>query len=307
MKKNLGDKIFKGIAYVFGFSILFLLFFMVYEMYQGSKLSMSEFGLGFIFQKDWNPVEENFGALTFIYGTIVSSLIALLIATPISVGIGIYLVEVAPKWVRNVVGFMIELLAAIPSIVYGLWGIFVLAPIIAEDVAPFVDKTLGQIIPFFRGPSFGVGLITAGIILAIMITPTIASIAKEVIMTVPNSQREAALALGATKWEMIRMAVLTYARTGIIGGMIIGLGRAIGETMAVTMVIGNRPAIAETIFQPAYSMASVIANEFTEASSNLYLSALIEIGLLLFGVTLLINISARLLIWSVSKGVQEVK
>ncbi len=276
-------------------------------MYQGSKLAIGEFGWGFITGSKWNPIEEEFGAFPFIYGTLVSSFIALLIATPISVGIGIYLVEVAPKWVRDTVGFLIELLAAIPSIVYGLWGIFILAPMISENVAPFFDKTIGRVIPFLQGPSHGVGLITAGIILAIMIIPTIASISKEVIMTVPNSQREAALAMGATKWEMIRMSVLTYARTGIIGGMIIGLGRAIGETMAVTMVIGNRPAIAKTIFQPAYSMASVIANEFTEASSNLYLSALIEVGLLLFAVTLIINIIARLLIWTVSRGIQEVK
>jgi len=307
LKRRLGDKIFKTVAYIFGLSILFFLILMIFEMYRGSKLSIDEFGWSFITGSKWNPIEEEFGAFPFIYGTLVSAFIALFIATPISVGIGIFLVEIAPKWIQNTVGFLIELLAAIPSIVYGLWGIFILAPMISDNVSPFVDKTLGRVIPFFQGPSHGVGLITAGIILAIMIIPTIASISKEVIMAVPNSQREAAHALGATKWEMIRMSVLTYARTGIIGGMIIGLGRAIGETMAVTMVIGNRPAIAKTIFQPAYSMASVIANEFTEASSNLYLSALIEVGLLLFVVTLFINIIARLLIWSVSRGIQEVK
>ncbi|KXG42896.1 phosphate ABC transporter permease subunit PstC [Tepidibacillus decaturensis] len=307
LKKHHGDKLFKGIAYLFGFSVVFLLFLMIYEMYSGSKLSIAEFGWDFIFNSKWDPVEEKFGAWPFIYGTVVSSIIALLIATPISVGIGIYLVEIAPKWVRSSVGFMIELLAAIPSIVYGLWGIFILAPFIRKYIAPIFINTLGEFIPYFSGPAYGVSLFTAGVILAIMIIPTIASISKEVIATVPNTQREAALALGATKWEMIRTAVLTYARTGILGGMIIGLGRAIGETMAVTMVIGNRPSIPKSIFDPAYTMASVIANEFTEASSNLYLSALIEIGLVLFGVTLLINIIARLLVWSVSKGTQEVK
>jgi len=307
LKKRFGDKIFKGLAYFFGISIFLLFLLMIFEMYRGSRLSIDEFGWGFIFSSDWNPVAQHYGALPFIYGTIVSSLIALLIATPISVGIGIYLVEVAPRWIRQPIGFLIELLAAIPSIVYGLWGMFVLAPIIRSYIAPIFQDTLGTFIPFFGGASYGIGLFTGGVILSIMIIPTIATISREVIMTVPDSQREAALALGATKWEMIRTAVLTYGRTGILGGMIIGLGRAIGETMAVTMVIGNRPSIPESIFDPAYTMASVIANEFSEASSNLYLSALIEIGLVLFGVTLLVNIIARLLVWSVSKGTQEVK
>lgn len=297
------DILFKFIAYLFGLAILLLLGLIIFEMYKGSSLSISKFGLNFIFDSKWDPVTEEFGALPFIYGTIVSSLIALLIATPISVGIAIFLVEVAPAWFRNSVGFLVELLAAIPSIVYGLWGIFILAPIIREDISPIFINTLGKFIPFFKGPSFGVGLFTAGLLMAIMIIPTIASISREVITAVPNSQREASLALGSTKWEMIRNAVIPYARSGIMGAMIIGLGRAIGETMAVTMVIGNRPEIAKSIFDPAYTMASVIANEFAEASSNIYLSALIEIGLVLFAVTLLINIIARLLLWSVSRAV----
>ncbi|GAW27802.1 phosphate ABC transporter permease subunit PstC [Carboxydocella sp. ULO1] len=305
--KKYADTIFKGIAYAFGFAILALLGLMVWEMYVGAGLAIEKFGLKFIFDTNWDPVAEEFGALPFIYGTVLSSLIALLIAAPISVGIAIFLVEVAPRWFREPVGFLVELLAAIPSIVYGLWGIFVLAPIIRNYIAPVIISTLGKIFPFFRGPSFGVGLLTAGILLAIMIIPTIAAISREVILAVPQNQREAALALGATKWEMIQKVVLVYARSGILGAMIIGLGRAIGETMAVTMVIGNRPEIAKTIFDPAYTMASVIANEFTEASSNLYLSALIEIGLVLFAVTLLINIFARLLIWSASGGVRGVK
>ena len=296
------DIVFKFAAYLFGVSIVFLLGLMVFEMYQGASLSLAEFGLGFIFDGTWDPVTEEFGALPFVYGTIVSSLIALIIATPISVGIAIFLVEVAPSWFRNSVGFLVELLAAIPSIVYGLWGIFVLAPIIRETVAPVFINTLGKFIPFFKGPSFGVGLFTAGLLLAIMIIPTISSITREVITAVPDAQREASLALGSTKWEMIRHAVLPYARSGIMGAMIIGLGRAIGETMAVTMVIGNRPEIAKSIFDPAYTMASVIANEFAEASSNIYLSSLIEVGLLLFAVTLFVNIIARLLLWSVSRN-----
>jgi phosphate transport system permease protein len=307
VKTNLGDRLFKGIAYAFGFLIIALLCTMIYEMYRGSGFAMREFGFSFIFSSEWDPVTEELGAWPFIFGTIFSSLLALIIATPISVGIAIYLVEVAPKWIQTVIGSLVELLAAIPSIVYGLWGIFVLAPFIRNYIAPIFTETLGTFIPLFGGPSYGVGMFTAGVILAIMITPTIAAISREVILTVPNSQREAAIALGATKWEMISTAVLTYARSGILGAMIIGLGRAIGETMAVTMVIGNRPEIPESIFAPAYTMASVIANEFAEASSNLYLSALIEIGLILFGVTIIVNTLARLLVWSVSRGTQEVK
>lgn len=298
---------FKAIAYIFGCSIIAMLGLMVWEMFRGSSFSFAKYGLGFLFSSDWDPVMEEFGAWPFIYGTIVSSLLALVIATPISIGIAIFLVEIAPKWFRDVVGFLIELLAAIPSIVYGLWGIFVLGPIIREYIAPVFINTLGTFIPFFAGPSFGVGMFTAGVILAIMIIPTIASISREVLSVVPDAQREAALALGATRWEMIRTAVLTYARSGILGAMIIGLGRAIGETMSVTMVIGNKPEVPDSIFDPAYTMASVIANEFNEASSDIYLSTLIEIGFLLFAVTLVVNIIARFLVWSTSRGVQEAK
>ncbi|MFT9850412.1 phosphate ABC transporter permease subunit PstC [Aneurinibacillus sp. REN35] len=307
MKKRYGDQLFKAIAYVFGCSIIAMLGLMVWEMFRGSSFSFAKYGFNFLFSSDWDPVMEEFGAWPFIYGTIVSSLLALAIATPISIGIAIFLVEIAPKWFRDIVGFLIELLAAIPSIVYGLWGIFVLGPIIREYIAPVFINTLGTFIPFFAGPSFGVGMFTAGVILAIMIIPTIASISREVLSVVPDAQREAALALGATKWEMIRTAVLTYARSGILGAMIIGLGRAIGETMSVTMVIGNKPEVPDSIFDPAYTMASVIANEFNEASSDIYLSTLIEIGFLLFAVTLLVNIIARVLVWSTSRGVQEAK
>ncbi len=307
MNIRFGDRLFKGIAYVFGALILILFLMMIIKLYQGSGATIAEYGFSFIFGSEWSPYNDVFGAWPFIIGTIVSSLLALLIAAPISIGIAIYLVEVAPKWIRTPVGFMVELLAAIPSIVYGLWGIFILAPFVRNHIAPIFTETLGTKIPLFAGPSYGVGLLTAGIVLAIMIIPTIASISREVIRTVPDSQREAAYALGATKWEVISTSVLTYARSGILGAMIIGLGRAIGETMAVTMVIGNAAKIPQSIFDPAYTMASVIANEFTEATSNLYVSALIEIGLLLFFVTIFVNVIARLLVWSVSRGTQEVK
>ncbi|XEC93320.1 phosphate ABC transporter permease subunit PstC [Paenibacillus tarimensis] len=303
----MGDRLFKWIVYGFGLSIIVLFILLIFELYKGSLVSIKEFGLSFIYGSDWKPNRDIYGAWPFIFGTIVSSLIALLIATPISIGIAVFLVELAPRWIRTPVGYLVELLAAIPSIVYGIWGIFVLAPFVREYVSPALINTLGRFIPYFAGPSFGVGLITASIVLAIMIIPTITAISREVINTVPDTQREASYALGATKWEMISTSVLTYARSGILGAMIIGLGRAIGETMAVTMVIGNRPIIPQTIFDPAYTMASVIANEFTEATSDLNVSALIEIGLVLFAVTLFVNMIARILVWSFTRGTQEVK
>jgi phosphate transport system permease protein len=302
-----GDRLFKWIVYGFGMSIIALFLIFIFKLTQGSWISIRETGLSFIYGTEWKITKDIYGAWPFIFGTILSSLIALAIATPISVGIAVYLVELAPKWIRTPVGYMVELLAAIPSIVYGLWGIFVLAPIVREYINPAIANTLGKFIPFFSGPSYGIGLLTASIVLAIMIIPTIAAISREVITSVPDTQREAAYALGATKWEMISTSVLTYARSGILGGMIIGLGRAVGETMAVTMVIGNRAAIPNTIFDPTYTMASVIANEFPEATSSLFTSALIEIGLVLFGVTLFVNMVARLLIWSFTRGTQEVK
>ena len=304
---NIGDRLFKGIAFFFGFILIALIALIISELFNSSTASFQEFGFGFLTGQVWSAGEDIFGALPFIMGTILSSIIALFIATPLAVGIAIYLVEMAPDWISKPVGFLVELLAAIPSIIYGMWGIFVLGPFLIKYVAPPITETLGETIPLFAGPFYGVGLVTAGIVLAIMILPTIASISRDVLHTVPYTQREGAYGIGATKWEMIRIAVLTYARSGILGAMIIGLGRAIGETMAVALVIGNNNSVPESIFQPAATMASVIANEFGEASTGLLRSALFEIGLVLFVVTFLVNLLARVLVWSISRGTQEVK
>jgi phosphate transport system permease protein len=271
------------------------------ELVLRSQLTLHKFGLSFFFKSAWDPVNGNFGAFPFIYGTLVSSFVALLIAVPLSIGLAVFLTEMCPRPLRSPLAFLTELLAAIPSVVYGLWAVFVLVPLLREHVNPLLGKTLG-FTGFFTGPNYGIGMLAAGVILAIMILPIISSLTREVMTAVPNMQREAVLALGATRWEMIRMGVLRNARIGIVGAVILGLGRALGETMAVTMVIGNRPEIAKSLFAPGYSMASVIANEFSEASDDLYLSALIEIGLALFLVTIVVNAIARLLVWAVTRG-----
>jgi phosphate transport system permease protein len=264
-----------------------------------SMLAIRRFGFGFLTSQHWNPIRGEFGALPFIYGTVVSSLIALLISVPLSLGIAIFLVEQAPLYVARPIGFLVELLAAIPSVVYGLWGIFVLAPFLRVYVEPPLAKWLGWL-PLFRGSITGIGLLTGGIILAIMVTPIISAVVRDVLASVPGSQREAALALGATKWEMIRV-VLVNGAPGIAGAVILGLGRALGETMAVTMVIGNRPEISLSLFEPSYTIASAIANEFTEATEDLYLSSLVELGLILFLVTFIVNGIARVLVWNVTR------
>ena len=264
-----------------------------------SLLSIRRFGFGFLTSQHWNPVKGEFGALPFVYGTVVSSLIALLISVPFSLGIAVFLVEQAPQYVARPIGFLVELLAAIPSVVYGLWGIFVLAPFLRVYVEPPLAKWLGWL-PLFRGSITGIGLLTGGIILAIMVTPIISAVVRDVLAAVPGTQREAALALGATKWEMIRV-VLVNGAPGIAGAVILGLGRALGETMAVTMVIGNRPEISPSLFEPSYTIASAIANEFTEATDDLYLSSLVELGLILFLVTFIVNGIARLLVWNVTR------
>jgi phosphate transport system permease protein len=250
----------------------------------------------------WDPVAGDFGALPFLYGTLVSSLLALVIAVPLAVALAVFITEMCPPRLKGVLAFTTELLAAIPSVIYGLWAIFVLVPLLRQYVQPFLKHTLGWT-GFFEGPPYGIGMLAAGIILAIMVVPIVSAITREVLSAVPRQQREAALALGATRWEMIRIGVLRNARAGILGGVILGLGRALGETMAVTMVIGNRPEIAKSLFAPGYTMASVIANEFSEATGDLYLSALIEIGLALFIVTMIVNALARLLVWGVTRGV----
>jgi phosphate transport system permease protein len=261
--------------------------------------SIRQFGFHFLTGRVWDPVKDEFGALPFVYGTIASSLIALLISVPFSLGIAIFLVEQAPHYIARPVGFLVELLAAIPSVVYGLWGIFVLAPVLRKYVEPALAKVLG-FLPLFQGTITGIGLLTGGIILAIMVTPIISAVVRDVLAAVPGSQREAALALGATKWEMIRV-VLVNGAPGIAGAVILGLGRALGETMAVTMVIGNRPQISPSLFEPSYTIASAIANEFTEATGDLYLSALVELGLILFLVTFVVNGIARVLVWNVTR------
>jgi phosphate transport system permease protein len=266
-----------------------------------SNLSWHAFGLKFFFRSEWDPVNDQFGALPFVYGTLVSSALALLIAVPLAIGVAVYITEMSPRWLRGALAFTTELLAAIPSVIYGLWAIFVLVPLLRKYVQPLLARYLGWT-GFFDGPPYGIGMLAAGIILAIMVVPIISSITREVMTAVPQQQREAVLALGATRWEMIRTGVLRNARAGIAGGVILGLGRALGETMAVTMVIGNRPEIAKSLFAPGYSMASVIANEFSEATGDLYLSALVEVGLALFIVTIIVNIVAQFLVWTVTRG-----
>jgi len=300
-RANYGDRVFKLILTLAAILIPVLLAFLVYELWTGSKLAIDRFGLSFVTSSTWDPVAEEFGAFPLIFGTLLSSLIALLIAVPLSLGVAIYLTEFAPKVVRQPVAFLIGLLAAIPSVVYGLWGIFVLIPALRTSAFPLLRKTLG-FLPFFQGPIYGPSMLAAGIILAIMVMPYVMSVSREVLLAVPNTQREAALALGATRWEAVTTAVVPYARSGLIGAIILGLGRALGETMAVTMVIGNRHEIAASLFAPGYTMAAAIANEFSEAVGDMHLSALAYVAFLLFVVTVLINAGARLLIWRVARG-----
>jgi len=297
---NVGDFVFRRVTAFVAALVVLVLGAIALAMVRGSQLSLAKFGFGFVLTSVWDPVRDVYGALPFIYGTLASSLLALLIAVPISLGVAIFLSELAPEWLRSPVGFLVELLAAVPSVVYGLWGIFALAPWLRESVEPFLAKYLG-FLPLFQGAQHGFGLLAGGIILAIMITPTISSVSREVLRAVPSALREGALGLGATRWEAVRITVLPYARSGLVGATILGLGRALGETMAITMVIGNRAEISSSLFAPSYTMASVIANEFTEATGELYLSSLAEVGLLLFVVTVLLNIVARVLVWRVGR------
>jgi phosphate transport system permease protein len=295
------DRAFRGVVLLCALAVLAMVGLIFFELVSQSRLSLSKFGFKFLVKQIWDPVAEDFGALPFIYGTVVSSFVGLVIAVPLSVGTALFLTEICPLRIRAVLSLLVELLAAIPSVIYGLWGIFVLAPFIRVHVEPFLARYFGWT-GLFEGPKYGWGMLAAGMIIAIMILPIIASITREVITAVPRVQREAALALGATKWEMLRIAVLRNARPGIFGAVILGLGRALGETMAVTMVIGNRPEIARSLFAPGYTMASVIANEFSEATGDLYLSSLVEIGLALFIVTIVVNALAQLLVWTVTRG-----
>lgn len=297
-----GDIVYRSLTTAFAVAIPVLLAFITWEVVAAAWPALRQFGFGFLTSSEWDPVRNQFGAAPMIFGTIVSSLLALLLAAPLALGVAIFLSEFSPHWLRQPVSFLVDLLAAIPSVVYGLWGIFVLLPILREHVMPFLATTLGLgRTPFFSGPAYGNSMLAASVILAIMILPYISAVSREVLMAVPRSQREAALAMGATKWEMIRDAVIPYARSGILGGVILGLGRALGETMAVTMLIGNRHEISASLFAPGYTLASVIANEFAEATNELHTAALMACGAVLLVVTLVVNAIARWLVWSVAR------
>ena len=298
---NVGDRVYRGALTVLAVTLPLLLAALVSELVVSAWPAIRRFGLHFLWTSVWDPVAGVFGAAPMIFGTLASSLLALVIAVPLSLGVAIFLTEFAPKWVRQPIAFLVELLAAIPSVVYGLWGVFVLIPFLRAHVVPPLRAVLGWT-PFFDGVFYGNSLLAGGVILAIMIVPYIAAVSREVLLAVPGSQREAALGMGATRWEAVWTAVVPYGRAGLIGAVILGLGRALGETMAVTMLIGNRHDIGLSVLQPAYTMAAAIANEFSEATTNLYLSALFEVGLLLFVSTVVVNALARLLIWQVARG-----
>jgi phosphate transport system permease protein len=299
----IGDKVYSALVTCFALCVPALLLLIAVEIAVAGWPAFHKFGLSFLTSSSWDPVKGVFGAAPAIYGTLVSSVVALVIATPLALGVAIFLSEFSPAKLRQPVAFLVDLLAAIPSVVYGLWGIFVLLPLLRTAVMPFLRDTLHLgVLPLFAGPAYGPSMLAAGLILAIMILPYISSVSREVLLAVPRSQREAALALGATKWETISGAVLPYAKSGIIGGIILGLGRALGETMAVTMLIGNRPQISASLFAPGYTMASLIANEFSEASGDLHLSALMAVGFTLFVITVIVNGVARWLVWQVSRS-----
>src|SRR5580658_4860296 len=293
------DIAFKWVATLAAAMIVALIILVGWQLYAGSRLSIAKFGAGFLWSSEWDPVQEKFGALPFIFGTLVSSLLALLIAVPLGVATALFLTELAPLKVRQPIVMAIEMLAAVPSVIFGLWGIFILIPWLRDHLFVWLKHYLG-FLPFFQGPIYGLSMLAAGIIIAIMILPIVTSISREILRSVPNLQREAAYALGATRWEVLRIAVLSYARRGLFGAAILGLGRALGETMAVTMVIGNRPVISASLFAPGYTLASVIANEFTEATGDLYLNSLFELGLVLLVVTILVNMVAQVMLKSMT-------
>jgi phosphate transport system permease protein len=290
-----GDEIVRLITFLFAASVVLITLLLVFELWQGSALPRHKFGLNFLATSLWDPIGDQFGALPFIFGTLVTSAVALLIAVPLGIGAAIFLAELAPARVSDTLEFFIDLLAAVPSVIYGLLGFLTVVPIMRDYVQPALKKSLG-FIPLFSGPSYGIGFLSAGVILAIMVIPYIISVSREVLLSVPRDQREAALSLGATRWESTWKVVVPFARTGILGSIFLALARALGETMAVTMVIGNTPTISASLFSPGYSIAAVIANEFTEATGDLYLGSLIELGLVLFLLTFILNGLARVLI-----------
>ncbi len=295
-----GDRIFGLSTLGLALVVLGLLIALAIVLLQASSLSLHQFGLHFLVSTDWDPVNDVYGALPFIYGTAVSSALALTIAVPLSLGVALCLSELAPAWLKRPIAFLVELLAAIPSVVYGLWAIFVLGPWLRDHIEPILKASLG-VLPFFRGPRTSVSMFSAGVILAVMVIPYISSVCTDVFAVVPQSQREAALALGATKWEMVRLSVLPPSISGVVGAIILGLGRALGETIAVAMVIGNSPNISFSLFAPGATLASVIANEFAEATTSMYQSALIELGLVLMALAIVLNVMARLLVVGVQR------
>ena len=290
-----GDEIARLITFLFAASVVLVTVLLVFELWQESVLPRHKFGLHFFITRVWDPIADQFGALPFIYGTLVTAVVSLVIAVPLGVGAAIFLAELAPARLSDALEFFIDLLAAVPSVIYGLLGVFIVVPLMRDYLQPALKSTLG-FLPLFSGPGYGIGFLTAGIVLAIMIIPYIISVSREVLMSVPRDQREAALGLGSTRWESTWKVVVPFARTGITGSVFLALARALGETMAVTMVIGNTPTISASLFSPGYSIAAVIANEFTEATGDLYLQSLIELGLVLFLLTFLLNGLARLLI-----------
>jgi phosphate transport system permease protein len=289
-----GDEIARVVTFLFAGSVVLITALLLVELWIGSVLPRHEFGFKFFITRVWDPIAGDFGALPFIYGTLVTSAIALLIAVPLGIGAAIFLAELAPQKISDPLQFFIDLLAAVPSVIYGVLGMFVVIPMMRDWIAPALKKTLG-FLPLFQGPSYGVGFLTAGIVLSIMIIPYIISVSREVLLSVPRDQREAALALGSTRWESTWRVVVPFARTGIMGSVFLAMARALGETMAVTMVIGNTPTISSSLFSPGYSIAAVIANEFTEATGDMYLGALVELGLVLFLLTFVLNGLARLM------------
>jgi len=300
-KLRSGDEVAHLITLIAASVILLITCLLVLELWRTSYLSRTKFGWMFFWTKVWDANFDNFGAAPFIYGTLVTSAVALVIAVPLGLASAIFLSELAPRRLSDVVSFLIDLLAAVPSVIYGLLGIFIVVPLMRTTIGPALKSVLG-FTPLFSGPNYGVGFLTAGIVLAIMVVPFIISVSREVLLTVPREQREAALALGATRWESTWKVVVPWARTGIMGSIFLALARALGETMAVTMVIGNNPKISASLFAPGYTIASVIANEFTEATGDLYLSSLIELGLVLFLMTFILNGMARLLILATERG-----
>ena len=294
--RHFGDGLFFSIAFGSGLIIILVLIGIVIVLNVQAMPAMEQFGWPFLTSMAWDPVRDLFGALPAIYGTLLSSIVGLIIAVPISLASAIFLAELAPEWIQKPASFLIEMLAAIPSVIIGLWGLFVMVPVIRSPIESWLGSNLG-FLGLFQGPPFGVGFLSAGIILAIMIIPIITAVSREVIRAVPDTQREAMLALGATRWETINRVVLAYGRSGLVGAVILGLGRAMGETMAVTMVIGNSYAITSSLFSPGVTIASKIASEFSEAAGGLYLGSLVELALVLFVITLLVNIVARLLVW----------